>query len=97
MRFDKPVFFQHIQPGEYNADTGNYGEDTIIEEKRYADVNDTGTEMLNLVYGNIKQGALTILLQRPYTAPFNRVRIGSTIYKVDFKRHNKTFVVSEVQ
>lgn len=97
MRYDEPIFFQSIKPGEYDALSGNYGEDTITEVKRYASITDTGTEQLKLIYSTIKQGSRTIRLQRPYTAPFDKIRIGNRIYAVDFERHLKTFIVSEVQ
>ena len=96
MRYDKPIFFQRIQQGEYNAATGNYGDDIITEVKRYADVTDTGTETLKLVYGAIKQGSLTIRLQRPYMESFDKIRVGEKTYSVDFERQKKRFVVSEV-
>ena len=95
MRYDKPIYFQSIQQGEYNAATGNYGDDSITEEKRYADVTDTGTETLKLVYGSIKQGSLTIRLQRPYMEAFDKIRVGEKTYSVDFERRKKYFVVSE--
>ena len=66
MRYDTPVFFQSVQPGKLDTATHNYGEDTIIEEKRYASVTETGVQRLQLVYGTIKQGSLTIRLQQPY-------------------------------
>lgn len=97
MRYDTPIFFQKAVAGEYNASTGNYDEDTITEDKRFASVIDSGVETLKLVYGKLKQGSLTILLQRPYSAPFKTIRIGDKIYSVDFTRHNRSFVVSEVQ
>lgn len=96
MRYDTPIFFQRIQPGAYNAITGNYGEDTTSEAKQYASVTDTGTETLHLIYGSIKQGSLTVRLQRPYTEPFDSIRIGEKVYKVDLARKSKSFVVSEV-
>lgn len=95
MRYDKPIHFQRIQQGEYNAATGNYGDDSITEEKRYADVTDTGTETLKLVYGAIKQGSLTIRLQRPYMEAFDKIRVGEKTYSVDLERRKKYFVVSE--
>lgn len=97
MRYDKPIYFQHIRQGEYNADSGNYGEDNITEVKRYADVTDTGTETLKFVYGAIKQGSLTIRLQRPYKEAFDKIKVGEKTYSVDFERRKKCFVVSEVQ
>ncbi len=100
MRFDTPIYFERIQPGEYDASTGNYGENTVAEEKRNAAVTDTGTQTMTLVYGALKQGSKTIRLQNHYTQPFNRIRIGETHYKVDRERKLRVkhiFVVSEVQ
>ena len=97
MRYDKPVFFQRITPGEYNAENGDYGADLITEVKRYASVTDTGTEQLKLIYGDIKQGSRTIRLQRPYLQPFDRIRIDDKIYSVSIERRSKIFFVAEVQ
>lgn len=100
MRYDKPVYFQKITPGEYDPDTGNYREDTVKETQRYASVMDTGTDMLKLVYNGPRQGSQTIQLQNHYTEPFDRIRVGNELYVVDFSRELRTkhiFVVSEVQ
>ena len=100
MRYDKPVYFQRITSGEYDASTGDYGADAVSEVKRYADVTDSGVETLNLIYGEVKQGCKTIRLQNHYNEPFDRIRIGSSIYRADFSRKLRTkhiFVVSEVQ
>lgn len=100
MRCDTEVFLQLITPGEYDESTGDYGEDTISEEKRHASVTDTGTDIMNLVYGSIKQGSKTVRLQMHYKRPFDRIRIGNALYRVDFERKLRTkhvLVVSEVQ
>lgn len=100
MRYDTPVYFQKITPGEYDPDTGDTAEDTIKEIERFASVYSTGAEMLNLVYGQIRQDSLTIQLQTQYKAPFDRIRIGETVYKVDTAQNLRVkqyFVVSEVQ
>lgn len=97
MRYDTPIFFQRVKPGEYNPNTGDYGADSIDEEKLYASVTDATTAQLTLVYGGIKQGALVIRLQRGYKIPFDRIRVGDKYYRVDFARYLKTFIVSEVQ
>ena len=97
MRYSTPVYFQRIK-SEYDATTGNSGISILSEVKRYAAVTDTGTETLQLLYGDIKQGALTIRLQRPYDAAFDRIRIGEKFYRVDRSRLKKrVFIVSEVQ
>lgn len=98
MRYDTPVYFQRIK-AEYDASTGNYGEDIISEEMRYASVTNTGTETLNLIYGELKQGSLTIRLQNHYNEPFDRIRVGEKLYRADRVRALRmkyTFVVSEV-
>ena len=100
MRFDTPIYFVRIQPGEYDASTGNYGEDTETEEMRPAAVTDTGTQTMTLVYGALKQDSKTIRLQNHYTKPFDSIRIGEKQYRVDRERKLRvkhTFVVSEVQ
>lgn len=100
MRFDTPVYFQKIIKGEYDASTGNYSNDIVEETLRYADVTDTGTQSLMLIYGTIKQGSLTVRLQNHYDEPFDRLRIGDVIYKVDSSKKLRTkhvLVVSEVQ
>lgn len=97
MRYDTPVFFQRVLPGEYNAETHCYDADEIAEVKKYADVIDTSTEQLQIVYGAVKQGSVTIHLQRPYTAAFDSIRIGEKRYRVDIAKRRKCFIASEVQ
>ena len=100
MRYDTPVYFQRITPGEYDPKTGNYDDDAVKETLRYASVMNTGEERLKLVYDGPKQGSLTIQFQTHYTEPFDRIRVGKKIYRVDYSRELRTkhvFVVSEVQ
>jgi hypothetical protein len=100
MRFDTPIYFQSVVPGEYDTSTGNYKDDTINEVKKNASVTDSKTETMHLIYGEIKQGSKTIRLQNHYNNAFNRIRIGEVIYSVDYSRklRNKhVFVLSEVQ
>lgn len=99
MRFDTPVYFQRIK-SEYVAETGNYGITTVTEEVRYASITDVGAETLRLVYGELKQGCLTIRLQNAYDKPFDRIRIGDKFFKVDRVRQlrtKQTLIVSGVQ
>lgn len=100
MRYDTIIYFQLVTAGEYDSSTGDYGEDTVTETKRYASVMDTKTETLLEVYGSLKQGSLTVLLQNQYTDAFDRIRIGDKAYRVDYRRDlrtKQTFIVSEVQ
>lgn len=100
MRYDTPVYFRTIKPGKYDASTGNYGEDIIAEEVRYASVTDAGIDTLNLVYGEIRQGVKIVRLQNYYHKPVDRLRIGNKVYRVDKARPLRlkyTLIVSEVQ
>lgn len=100
MRYDTPVYFQKVTPGKYDPKTGNYAKDIIAEVKVYANVTDTGTETLRLIYGQLKQGSKVIRLQNSYDYVFDSIRIGDDVYGVDFIRKLKpkaVFIVSEVQ
>ena len=100
MRFDTPIYFQSVIQGDYDASTGNYKEDIITEDNIYASVTDSRTELLKLIYGEIKQGCVTVRLQNHYNKPFNRIRIGDILYSVDYSRKLRkmhVFVASEVQ
>lgn len=100
MRFDTPIYFQCVQAGKLDENTHNYGQDTVIETKVYANVSTTATETLKIVYGDIKQNSLTIRLQMPYKNVFDRIKVGEKFYKVDSAkqlRNKQVFIVSEVQ
>lgn len=100
MRYDTPIFFQSVTQGEYDSSTGNYKPDTAEEEQRWASVTDSRAETVKMLYGEIKQGCLTVRLQNIYRKPFDKIRIGDKLYRVDFSRKLRTkhtFVVSEVK
>lgn len=100
VRYDTPVYFQKLIPGEYDPNTGDYEEDIIKEDLRYASVTDTGEDPLRLVYDGPKQGSLTVRLQNHYRKSFDWIRIGNTRYRVDKSRElrvKQIFIVSEVQ
>ena len=101
MRYDTPIYFQSVkEKGKYDPETGNYAEDTVTEDEVFASVTDSRAETLKLVYGTIKQGCYTVRLQNIYRKPFDRIRIGEKLYRVDFSRKLRLkhiFVVSEVQ
>ncbi len=100
MRYDTPIYFRRITSGEYDPTTGNYDDDTVAEVARFASVMDTSRETMRIVYGEIRQGSLTIHLQNHYDNPFDRIRMGDRLYTVDYTRRlrvKQVFVVSEVQ
>lgn len=100
MRYDTPINFRKNGAKVYVPATGNYEVAKPTDTKVYASVMDTRTETLRLVYGEIRQGSLTIQLQQPYTAAFDSIVVNSKVYSVDYSRRlreKQTFVVSEVQ
>lgn len=100
MRFDTQVYFQRAEAGAYDATSGDYADGTVTETVRWASVTDSTAQTLQLVYGTLREGSLTIRLQQHYDAPFDFIRIGDKCYRVDLTRklrRMQTFVVSEVQ
>lgn len=99
MRYDKAVYFRKEIPGEYDPTTGNYAEATVDEEEELASVFSTGISMMELVYGKLQEGSLTIHIQNHHAEPFNNIRIGEKIYDVDRilpLRNKDVFIVHEV-
>lgn len=100
MRFSTPIYFQRAISGDYNPLTGDYDADMIEETEVHASVNDTGMTTMNIVYGAIKQGSVTVRIQGRYAQPFDHIRIGDKRYKVDnVIRLSKleAYILSEVQ
>ena len=101
MRYDTPIYFQSVAPPVYDPTTGDWSDETPVEVKVYAAVMDTREEALKLLYGEIRQGSLTVHIQNHYEQPFDKIRIGEKKqYKVDFRRRlrvKESFILSEVQ
>lgn len=100
MRYDTPILFRRLVTGAYDADTGDYADDTYADTKVYGSVMDTNTQTMNLVYGGIKQGSLTIHIQNHMDKTFDQIIIGDKKYRVDYTRRlrlKQSFIVSEVQ
>lgn len=99
MRFDTEVYF-YTEKSNYNAETGDYDRVEVSEVPKMASVNQTETAMIRMVYDSIPQESLTVRLQNKYEKPFDYIRIGEKLYKVD-KRIDlytkQAFIVSEVQ
>ena len=97
MRYDKRIYFV-TEGEEYNYDTGDYELVELVKDEAWANVSDTGTERMQLVYGALKQGALTIRIQNKHEQPFDYIEYGGTPYNVATTRtfrHDQAFEVSE--
>lgn len=100
MRYDQRISFERDGVAAYDPKTGNYEPGAPTTISRYASVMDTRVEMLHLIYGELRQGTLTVQLQSHHDEPFDRIRIGDRSYKPDYERrlrHKHVFIVSEVQ
>lgn len=99
MRYDTAIVFRRHTQGDYDPNTGDYGEPKVDVYKRFCSVCDTSDEVMTFVYGGIKQGSVTLHLQTAYLEPFDDVRIGDKTYRVDHRRrlrHKQVLVLSEV-
>ncbi len=100
MRYDTPIYFVKVTRGDYNADTGDYETDTPVETKQYASVYGTHANTMQIVYGHIQQGSLTIHLQNHYKDVFDYIRIGDKKYRVDYHQSMRIkdgYIVTEMQ
>lgn len=100
MRYNDRITFVKDEDVLYDETTGNYVEGEPTETTVPASVQDTRTQTMMLVYGEIRQGSLTIQIQGRYTDLFDRIKVDGKRYRVDYRRRlgtKETFVVSEVQ
>ena len=98
MRYSTPVYF--VKQGEdvYDYDTGNYAPGQLIRDEVWANVSDMGTQRQTLIFGAIKQGALTVRIQNKVDQPFDYIEIDGQPYNVVSTRtfrHDQAFEMSE--
>lgn len=99
MRYDKTVYFVTEGERAYDPATGDYKDAQPVLVEKDAAVMDTQTETMRLVYGEIRQGSMTIHLQNHYDDSFDYIQYERNKYRVDYSRRLRvkhTFVVSEV-
>ena len=98
MRCSTPIYFVKEGEDEYDYSTGNYVTTEPIRHEVWANVSDTGTERMQLIYGALKQGAITVRIQGKYEEAFDYVEVGDKKYNVDaFRtfRNDQAFNLSE--
>ena len=98
MRYSVPIYFVKETEPVYDYETGDYVDGEPIKEKVWANVSDTGTERMQLIYGALKQGAITVRIQGKYDEAFDYVEVDGKKYNVDaFRtfRNNQAFNLSE--
>ena len=98
MRYATPIYFVKENEPVYDYETGDYVDGEPIKEKVWANVSDTGTERMQLIYGALKQGAITVRIQGKYDEAFDYIQVDDKKYNVDaFRtfRNDQAFNLSE--
>ena len=98
MRYDQKIYFVKEGEDEYDYSTGNYVTTEPIKHEAWANVSDTGTERMQLIYGALKQGAITVRIRGKYEKEFDYILVDDKKYNVDaFRtfRNDQAFNLSE--
>ena len=98
MRYDQRIYFVKEGEDEYDYSTGNYVTTEPVRDEVWANVSDTGTERMQLIYGALKQGAITVRIQGKYEEAFDYIEVENKKYNVDaFRtfRNDQAFNLSE--
>ena len=98
MRYSTPIYFVKEGEDEYDYATGDYIATEPIKHEVWANVSDTGTERMQLIYGALKQGAITVRIVGKYDKKFDYIQVGDKKYNVDaFRtfRNDQAFNLSE--
>ena len=98
MRYATPIYCVKEGEDEYDYSTGDYVTTEPIKEEVWANVSDTGTERMQFIYGNLKQGAITVRIQGKYEEAFDYIEVDGKEYNVDaFRtfRNDQAFNLSE--
>src|SRR5699024_6448142 len=98
MRYSVPIYFVMETEPVYDYETGDYIDGQPIKDEMWANVSDTGTERMQLIYGNLKQGAITVRIVGKYDKEFDYIEVEGKKYNVDaFRtfRNDQAFNLSE--
>src|SRR5699024_7254507 len=98
MRYDTRIYFVKEGEEKYDYATGDYITSEPIKHEAWANVSDTGTERMRLIYGALKQGAITVRIRGKYEKEFDYILVDDKKYNVDaFRtfRNDQAFNLSE--
>ena len=98
MRYSVPIYFVKETEPVYDYETGDYVDGEPIKHEAWANVSDTGTERMQLIYGALKQGAITVRIVGKYDKEFDYIEVEGKKYNVDaFRtcRNDQAFNLSE--
>lgn len=100
MRYDTKVTFCKETPGGYNPATGDYAASTVRTLNKWANVTDAGADAMQLIYGQLRQGAIVIRIRGAVDPDMDYIMVGGKKYSPDMVRtlrQEQTFTCSEVQ
>src|SRR5699024_10484074 len=83
MRYATPVYFVKETEPVYDYETGDYINGEPIKHEAWTNVSDTGTERIQLIYGALKQGAITVRIVGKYDKEFDYIEVEGKKYNVD--------------
>ena len=98
MRYSVPIYFVKETEPVYDYETGDYVDGEPIKDEAWANVSDTGTERMQLIYGALKQGAITVRIVGKHDKEFDYIEVEGKKYNVDaFRtfRNDQAFNLSE--
>ena len=98
MRYDTKALFQLVED-TYDS-IGDYTETVKEQHTEYCAVQSTDLQTMHIVYGEIRQGSITISLQNYIGYAFNRIVINGVPYVVDQAytlRTKKVYIASQWQ
>lgn len=98
MRYDTKALFQYVED-DYDS-IGDYAETVKEEHTEYVSIASTDIQTMHLIYGEIRQGSITMHMQNYVPYAFNRVVINDVKYSVDQAfdlRFKKAYILSQCQ
>ena len=98
MRYDRKIDFLLVDT-VYN-DKGDYTEEVLESKTAYGSIVNTGLDTMRLVYGEIRQGSITLHLQNHIDFNFNRILLDGKTYAVDQRinqRVKQAYILSQCQ
>lgn len=98
MRYDRKVWFVNESAPEYDETTGDYTEGTVERIFRMANITNTGESSMNMLYGKIKEGALTVRIQNAIESPYQYIEVDSigNKYLIDNRKQLRRDLVLKV-
>lgn len=98
MRYDKLVKFQLVDMVQKT--NGDYEEQITNEYTEYASIVNTDFQTMQIVYGGIKEGSITMHLLNKVKHEFNRIEFEGKAYMVDQiinQRTKQAYILSQWQ